>query len=41
MMQFRIADTFTDTFTDNLAKLSNDSQKSVKTTAFDSEEIQS
>jgi len=30
-MQFRIADTFTD----NLAKLSNDEQKAVKTTAFD------
>ncbi len=30
-MQFRIADTFTD----NLAKLSNDEQKVVKTTAFD------
>ena len=30
-MNFRIADTFTD----NLAKLSNDEQKAVKTTAFD------
>jgi hypothetical protein len=31
MMQFRIADTFTD----SLAKLPNDSQKAIKTTAFD------
>lgn len=30
-MEFRIADTFTD----SLAKLSNEEQKSVKTTAFD------
>ena len=31
MMQFRIADTFTD----SLAKLNNEEQKAVKTTAFD------
>jgi len=32
-MQFRIADTFTD----RLAKLPNDSQKAIKTTALDSD----
>ena len=31
MIEFRIADTFTD----GLAKLTNDEQKAVKTTAFD------
>lgn len=31
MIEFRIADTFTD----SLARLTNDEQKSVKTTAFD------
>jgi hypothetical protein len=31
MMQFRIADTFTD----SLSKLSGEEQKAVKTTAFD------
>jgi len=31
MIEFRIADTFTD----SLAKLTNDEQKAVKTTAFD------